>query len=72
MLGDVFIQHRYWLQVFLVCQVPDDVASETKYQKTENVRLRPDEFTEFLDPTHSEDQYRYKSDLNGPFTGTPM
>jgi hypothetical protein len=25
-----------------------------------------------LDPTHSEDQYRYKSDLNGPSTGTPM
>jgi hypothetical protein len=34
--------------------------------------LRPDEFTDFLDPTHCVDQYRYKSDLNGPSTGTPM
>jgi hypothetical protein len=34
--------------------------------------LRPDEFTDFLDPTHCEDQYRYRSDLNGPATGTPM
>ena len=72
MLRDIFIEKRCGLEVFLIREMPDDVASKTKNQKTENVRLRPDEFTKFLDPSHSEDQYRYKSDLNGPSTGTPM